>query len=210
MWQTLLGTCRLRNTPRYLAAPCTAFLATTYQWKLVFCCLLLVLQGQQSWLCPFTGCTGFPGGLILFQPPILWVFPLSWWGMLGSYSVTSKPFLTKNGLEEMQKIMFDSIQNRCSYICLNSPSFLTCLHKERLPSSPTLVMLCPFLLVTSQTHFILPLEMAAARENCFMLQHVCFHKQLHHWSHLVGTDKFRLSKMYFICFLSKSLVIVFN
>ena len=128
--QALLGTCRLRNAPQCLAGPHIPFPATTYQWKLGFCCYLLVLQGQQSWLCSFTGCIGFPGGLILFQPPISYVFPLSWWGTLGSYPVTSKPFLTKTWARENAKIMFYSIQNRCSYKCLNFPSFLTCLHKD--------------------------------------------------------------------------------
>lgn len=43
-----------------------------------------------------------------------------------------------------------------------------------------LVMPCLFLLLTRQTRFILPLEMAAVGENRFVLEHVFFHEQLHH------------------------------
>lgn len=125
--QAALGTCRLRNAHQYLAAPHIAFLATTWQWKLVFCCHLLVLQGQQSWLCSFTGCIGFPGGLILFQHQFH-RFSLHLGGE--RLEIIQLPFLTKKQARENAKIMFYSIQNRCSYKCLNFPSFLTCLHKD--------------------------------------------------------------------------------
>lgn len=44
-------------------------------------------------------------------------------------------------------------------------------------SFPVLVMLCPFSLLTSQIHSVLPLAMAAIREN-YLPEHVWFHKQM--------------------------------